>query len=43
MNYSCFTDNRTKGMLFVDSPRPTMAITFGYLFIVWMGPKIMKK
>lgn len=36
-------DTRTKGMLFVDSPTPTILLTLGYLLIVWIGPKIMRK
>lgn len=44
--FCCFceiTDGRTKGMLFVDSPTPTILLTLVYLFSVWIGPKIMKK
>ncbi|XP_031639666.1 elongation of very long chain fatty acids protein 4-like [Contarinia nasturtii] len=36
------SDSRTKGMLFVDSPFPTLAITLGYLLTVWIGPRIMR-
>ncbi|XP_022911967.1 very long chain fatty acid elongase 4-like [Onthophagus taurus] len=36
------SDSRTRGWLFVDSPVPTLAYTLLYLFIVWLGPKLMK-
>ncbi|XP_055312665.1 elongation of very long chain fatty acids protein 4-like [Sitodiplosis mosellana] len=36
------SDTRTKGMLFVDSPTPTILLTLGYLLIVYIGPKIMR-
>lgn len=42
-SYHKFPDDRTKGMLFVDSPSPTLLLTLTYLFIVWIGPKIMRK
>lgn len=41
--YLRFSDERTKGWLLVDSPKPTLIYTAIYLFIVWVGPKIMKK
>lgn len=37
-----FTDERTRGWLLVDSPKPTLIYTMLYLLIVWAGPKIMK-
>ncbi|XP_034948903.1 elongation of very long chain fatty acids protein 4-like isoform X2 [Chelonus insularis] len=46
-NYYLWTlsiaDDRTRGWLLVDSPIPTLICTAIYLFIVWIGPKIMKK
>ncbi|KAG5313955.1 ELOV4 protein, partial [Acromyrmex insinuator] len=36
-------DERSRGWLLVDSPKPTLIYTMLYLFIVWVGPKIMKK
>lgn len=36
-------DSRTKGWLLVDSPTPTAIYIMIYLFIVWAGPKAMKK
>ncbi|CAD1474263.1 unnamed protein product, partial [Heterotrigona itama] len=36
-------DERTRGWLLVDSPKPTLIYTMLYLFIVWAGPKIMRK
>nr|BBF94986.1 elongation of very long chain fatty acids protein 6 [Orthetrum albistylum] len=36
-------DKRTQGWLLVDSPAPTLIYTAIYLFIVWIGPKLMKK
>ncbi|KYM98310.1 PREDICTED: elongation of very long chain fatty acids protein 4-like [Cyphomyrmex costatus] len=36
-------DERSRGWLLVDSPKPTLIYTMLYLFIVWMGPKVMKK
>ncbi|XP_046395830.1 elongation of very long chain fatty acids protein 4-like isoform X1 [Ischnura elegans] len=46
-NYYLWTlslaDVRTKGWLLVDSPLPTLLYTAVYLFIVWIGPKLMKK
>lgn len=36
-------DSRTKGWLLVDSPTPTVIYIMIYLFIVWAGPKAMKK
>jgi len=38
-----FSDERSRGWLLVDSPKPTLIYTMLYLFIVWVGPKIMKK
>lgn len=37
-----FTDSRTRGWPLVDSPAPTLLYTAVYLFIVWLGPKLMK-
>lgn len=37
-----FSDPRTAGWLFVDSPTPTIIITLAYLIIVWIGPKLMR-
>jgi elongation of very long chain fatty acids protein 4 len=37
------TDPRSKGWLLVDSPWPTLIGILGYLLMVWLGPKIMKK
>lgn len=37
------TDPRTKGWFLVDSPVPTIIGVATYLFLVWIGPKIMKK
>ncbi|XP_073967612.1 very long chain fatty acid elongase 4-like [Choristoneura fumiferana] len=36
------SDGRTKGWPLVDSPLPTVVYTALYLFIVWLGPKLMK-
>ncbi|RZC37178.1 elongation of very long chain fatty acids protein 4 [Asbolus verrucosus] len=36
------SDSRTKGWPLVDSPGPTLVYTLIYLFIVWIGPKLMK-
>ncbi|CAO1405774.1 unnamed protein product, partial [Diamesa serratosioi] len=36
------TDPRTKGWFLVDSPIPTMSGVASYLFMVWIGTKIMK-
>ncbi|CAO1432089.1 unnamed protein product [Diamesa tonsa] len=36
------TDPRTKGWFLVDSPVPTIIGVATYLFLVWIGPKIMK-
>lgn len=36
------TDSRTRGWPLVDSPAPTLLYTAVYLFIVWIGPKLMK-
>lgn len=36
------SDNRTKGWLLVDSPVPTLTFVLVYLFIVWIGPKLMQ-
>lgn len=36
-------DERTRGWLLVDSPKPTLIYTLLYLLIVWAGPKVMKK
>lgn len=30
-------------MLLLDSYLPTLALTLGYLLIVWLGPKYMKR
>lgn len=38
-----FSDERTRGWLLVDSPKPTLIYTMFYLLIVWAGPKVMKK
>lgn len=38
-----FLDERSKGWLLVDSPKPTLIYTMLYLLIVWAGPKIMRK
>ncbi|XP_076387938.1 very long chain fatty acid elongase 4 isoform X1 [Megachile rotundata] len=35
-------DERTRGWLLVDSPKPTLIYTMLYLLIVWAGPKVMK-
>ncbi|KAJ8984866.1 hypothetical protein NQ317_002705 [Molorchus minor] len=35
------SDQRTKGWPLVDSPVPTLLYTLLYLFIVWIGPKLM--
>lgn len=43
MCLSSTLDLRTRGWLFVDSPKSTIIITLTYLFIVWIGPKIMRK
>lgn len=40
---SRFSDERTRGWLLVDSPKPTLLYTMLYLLIVWAGPKVMKK
>ncbi|GBP40592.1 Elongation of very long chain fatty acids protein 4 [Eumeta japonica] len=37
-----FINTRTKGWPLVDSPMPTLVYTLLYLFIVWIGPKMMK-
>ncbi|CAO1432026.1 unnamed protein product [Diamesa tonsa] len=37
------SDPRTKGWFLVDSPVPTISGAALYLFVVWIGPKIMKK
>ena len=37
------SDPRTKGWFLVDSPVPTIIGVATYLFLVWIGPKIMKK
>ncbi|KAJ3641334.1 hypothetical protein Zmor_027846 [Zophobas morio] len=36
------SDSRTRGWPLVDSPGPTAVYTAIYLFIVWVGPKLMK-
>lgn len=38
-----FADTRTAGWPLVDSPAPTVVYTLIYLFIVWIGPKMMAK
>jgi elongation of very long chain fatty acids protein 4 len=47
MNYYAelekLADKRTRGWLLVDSPLPTFILVMIYLFIVWQGPKYMKK
>lgn len=43
INAIWFLDERTRGWLLVDSPKPTLMYTILYLLIVWAGPKIMKK
>ncbi|KAJ8914586.1 hypothetical protein NQ315_017291 [Exocentrus adspersus] len=37
------SDQRTRGWPMVDSPAPTLLYTLVYLFIVWIGPKLMAK
>lgn len=37
------SDPRVRGMLLLDSYLPTLALTLGYLLIVWLGPKYMKR
>ncbi|CAH0552724.1 unnamed protein product [Brassicogethes aeneus] len=36
------SDSRTRGWMFVDSPAPTILYTLLYLFLVWLGPRLMK-
>nr|CAD7463017.1 unnamed protein product [Timema tahoe] len=36
------SDYRTRGWPLVDSPVPTILYTAVYLFIVWLGPRLMK-
>nr|CAD7606848.1 unnamed protein product [Timema genevievae] len=36
------SDYRTRGWPLVDSPVPTILYTTVYLFIVWLGPRLMK-
>lgn len=38
-----FTDKRTRGWFLVDSPIPTLIFTAIYLYLVWLGPKLMAK
>ncbi|XP_003964216.1 very long chain fatty acid elongase 5 [Takifugu rubripes] len=35
-------DKRVRGMLLLDGYLPTLALTLGYLLVVWMGPRYMK-
>ncbi|KAJ8958334.1 hypothetical protein NQ318_017480 [Aromia moschata] len=37
------SDQRTRGWPMVDSPAPTIFYTLLYLFIVWVGPKLMAR
>lgn len=41
--FLCIIDERTRGWLLVDSPKPTLLYTALYLFIVWSGPKLMRQ
>lgn len=36
------SDERVRGMLLLDGYLPTLALTLGYLLVVWMGPRYMK-
>ncbi|CAG2066713.1 unnamed protein product, partial [Timema podura] len=40
--YVLLSDYRTRGWPLVDSPVPTILYTAVYLFIVWLGPRLMK-